>query len=89
MIAKFQQYPRHQNRIDLGQHYIISIFGRPMRVRFIQPTEKGYNFLNIDTAKCVLKHHLYPQKNTTNIFWMGSYCRIVSKYELTTESFAS
>lgn len=29
---------------------------------FIQPTEHGFNFLDIETNKCVLKQHVYPSR---------------------------
>ena len=35
---------------------------QPRICKLIQPTEKGYNFLDIETNKCLLKHHLYPYR---------------------------
>lgn len=29
------------------------------RVKFIQVTPKGYNFLDLETNKCILRKHLY------------------------------
>lgn len=70
---------RYPHKIEHGAYYLITIFGRPMRVQFIQPTERGFNFLNLNTAKCVLKRHVYLQKGTKNTFWLGNYCQIISK----------
>ena len=33
-----------------------------MLCKFIQPTKCGFNFLNINTNKCILRHHLYKSK---------------------------
>lgn len=71
---------RRPQKVELGKYYVVSFFRRLMVVRFIQPTQKGYNFLNVDTAKCILRHHLYPQKDTTNTFWIGDYLNIISKH---------
>ena len=50
-------------KLELGGLYYLSFFGRrAVKTRFIQPTPKGFNFLNLQTHKCVLRHHLYPSK---------------------------
>lgn len=49
--------------LQLGEDYLIVTWGVKAEVfRLIQPTQKGYNFLNLTTSKCLLKHHLYPSK---------------------------
>lgn len=49
--------------LTLGEDYIVFIWGKPAGIcRFIQPTEKGFNFLNLETSKSVMKHHIYPSK---------------------------
>lgn len=49
--------------LKLGAKYVVSMFGnRVMHCQLIQPTPKGYNFLNLQTHKCILKHHIYPSK---------------------------
>jgi hypothetical protein len=45
----------HGVELILGEEYVI---GRK-RVKLIQVTEYGYNFLNEKTNQCVLKRHLY------------------------------
>ena len=48
------------SKFTLGEVYYIQ-FGRkkPMRCEFIQVTKFGYNFLNLDTYRCILSRHLY------------------------------
>ena len=41
-----------------------------MNCIFIQPTKCGFNFLNLETHKCVLPHHLYPSKKDGK-FWVN------------------
>lgn len=55
------------SNLELGKDYIIHIWGKSAGLcRFIQPTEKGFNFLNLETSKCVLKRHIYPSKKIGN-----------------------
>lgn len=50
-------------KLTLGEEYTIFMWGKPVGLcRFIQPTEKGFNFLNLETSKCIMKHHIYPLK---------------------------
>lgn len=42
-------------KFKLGQLYA----SRGEIVKFIQVTRKGFNLLNVQTNKCILKHHLY------------------------------
>jgi len=59
---------RKITQIILGQDYIIYYdYKKPIECRFIQPTEKGFNFLNLATSKCILKHHIYPLKSPNYI----------------------
>ena len=63
MTAILFQKSKRPKKLVLGEDYIVSWFGKnPKEVRLIQPTEKGYNFLDMKTNKCILKHHLYPSK---------------------------
>lgn len=55
-------------KLEIGKHYILwfrlgSGAKYKMLCKFIQVTRCGYNFLNLDANKCVLKHHLYKIKN--------------------------
>lgn len=79
---------RYAVKLELGQHYTLWFFGRPLVVRFIQPTRKGFNFLDVRTSKCILTHHLYVQRGTENTFWVGNYILTIRKHELTTEGCA-
>lgn len=45
----------YKMRVKFSKYYIT--------VKLIRPTPKGFNFLNIDTHKCVLKNHLYKSKH--------------------------
>jgi hypothetical protein len=70
---------RTPRKLKLGQDYIISWpSGKNMNCKLIQPTNKGYNFLNIDTHKCIMNNHMYPDKNYLNkkyanikMFWVN------------------
>ncbi len=47
-------------KFTLGEVYYLQFRRhKPMRCEFIQVTQFGYNFLNLDTHRCVLKRHLY------------------------------
>lgn len=63
--------------LKLGKQYVVRWAGSK-KIRLcvlIQPTEKGYNFLDIDTKKCVLKQHLYRSKakyhKDDTYFWLN------------------
>ena len=43
---------------------------KPVVHKFIKVTKKGYNFLNIETNKCILKQHLYESKKYKNTFFV-------------------
>ncbi len=59
---------RIPKKLILGENYIVKfIHGKEMMCKFIQPTEKGFNFLNLNTSKCMLRHHLYPSKCSNHI----------------------
>ncbi len=60
-------------KLEIGKHYVLYFsLGNgakyKMLCKFIQVTKCGFNFLNLDTNKCVLKHHLYKIKKNTNYF---------------------
>ena len=51
----------------LGETYYLQWYNYlPMKCKFIQVTRCGYNFLNEETNKCILKHHLYVPKKIQN-----------------------
>ncbi len=54
--------------LDLGDEYFIYARNGGIRCQFIKVTPCGYNFLNLDTSKCVLKKHLYPSKKDGKFF---------------------
>ncbi len=55
-------------RLELGKDYWVSMWGKSVGIcRLIQPTPKGYNLLNLETSKCVLKRHIYPYKKVTDV----------------------
>jgi hypothetical protein len=54
---------RRPKKLKLGKHYVIWFgYKNKMMCKFIQPTKCGFNFLNLDTNKCILRQHLYPSK---------------------------
>ena len=51
--------------LELGKVYRVRVvikngFVLDNNLKFIKVTEKGYNFLNESTNKCVFKYHRYP-----------------------------
>jgi hypothetical protein len=79
---------RIPQKLKLGEYYntqwgtFDGRKGKPFNTRFIQPTEKGFNFLDLETAKCILPHHLYPSKhanhtqNNETWFWLNEYFKV-------------
>ena len=59
-----------KQKLSLGLLYsMTSKYQHTITVKFIKVTKTGYNFLNIETNKCVCKYHLYPfKKNKDMIF---------------------
>ena len=53
----------------LGSMY--AIYGK--QYRFIKSTHTGYNFLNIQTNKCLLRQAMYPIKPTAS--WINNQCK--------------
>lgn len=57
------KYKRRPRRLILGEEYYVKFNrGNTVLCKFIKPTAKGYNFLNIETSKCIFKRHVYPSK---------------------------
>jgi hypothetical protein len=47
-------------KLKLGEHYSVRFsWNRPRICKFIKVTDKGYNFLNLKTNKCILYARLY------------------------------
>lgn len=62
--------------LELGSHYIVFWdYNKKMTCRFIQTTPKGFNFLNLETSKCILPTHLYRSKIYKD-FWVNKYLQI-------------
>lgn len=58
-----QWRPKPPRKLILGNYYIVYYnVNKPILCKFIQPTRCGFNFLDINTNKCILKHHIYPSK---------------------------
>ena len=52
-------------KLELGKVYTVRVRlenGQVLQsnLKFIKVTEKGYNFFNETTNKCIFKHHFYP-----------------------------
>lgn len=63
--GRLQTFTLLPYQLELGKEYIVWWGGnkrRQMRVKFIQVTRMGYNFVNLETNKCILKQHLYQSK---------------------------
>lgn len=72
---------RRPRKLELGKHYVIWFDPKSkMMCKFIQPTKCGFNFLNLDTNKCVLNGHLYPSKCENHLsetwFWVNERLKI-------------
>jgi hypothetical protein len=72
---------RQPKKLKLGKHYTVWFgYKNKMTCRFIQPTKYGFNFLNLDTNKCILKQHLYPSKcenhSPGDWFWINERMNI-------------
>lgn len=68
-------------RLILGKHYIVYYdYRHKMVCKFIQPTKCGFNLLNLETNKCILKQHLYPSKcdnhSSGEWFWVNDKIKI-------------
>ena len=58
-VIEFKRKPSfHRKVLTLGNDYVIN----NQVCRFIKVTPKGYNFLRLDTNKCILKSHLYDRR---------------------------
>jgi hypothetical protein len=72
---------RIPKKLRLGNNYIIWFdYKNKMVCKFIQPTRCGFNFLNLDSNKCILPHHLYPSKSENHKsgdwFWINKSMNI-------------
>lgn len=82
-MKKFWGYNFYPVILELGKFYTIKYNGLYSKkhtvVQFIKPTKKGFNFLNLNTHKCILKHHIYPCKksNINNLFFLSEYIQII------------
>lgn len=64
---RYLRNTRLVSNLKLGEDYIVHIWGKPAGIcRFIQRTEKGFNFLNLETSKCVMQRYIYPSKKIDN-----------------------
>lgn len=75
------------DKLDLGKEYLLHFTElkwckKPKRVKFIKVTAKGYNFLDIETNKCIFKRHFYIWKDGKMI--MHKSLRITN-FEIQTE----
>lgn len=76
---------RIPHKLVLGDNYLFTydLYGNKDKlVKLIKVTKKGYNFLDINTNICILKHHLYVskcpnhQENNETWFWFNRYFKI-------------
>lgn len=51
-----------RRKLQLGQHYMIWWRNKPVKIKLVKVTPKGYNLLDVETNKCILYPHLYPSK---------------------------
>lgn len=54
--------PSVDRELILGETYMVGWSPDSMKeYKLIQPTKKGFNFLNLKTSKCLLKQHFYAK----------------------------
>jgi hypothetical protein len=76
-MSDYNKIRRLPRQFKLGKYYAIwySPFGKPRICKFIQPTKCGFNFLDLNTNKCILKQHIYPSKckdhESGDWFWVS------------------
>lgn len=59
--------PKKIIELILGKEYIFVFkHGGYTKTKFIKVSPKGYNFLELNTSRCVLNSHLYKSKFHTN-----------------------
>ena len=76
-----KKYDRIQVKLELGKDYLVYYtYKKKMKCRFIQPTRCGFNFLDLETNKCILPKHLYPSKCENHLnekwFWISKKLKI-------------
>lgn len=87
-----QTYRYLRNRkpmaLELGEDYWVSNWNKFYLCRFIKVTPKGYNFLNLETSKCLFPRHIYVTKNDETKFWFPTFIMIkkVEKEQIKTAS---
>ena len=59
------RHPVLNIELTLGEEYMVG-YNKMCRCRLIKTTAKGFNFLNLETNKCILKQHLYARGFFTN-----------------------
>lgn len=72
---------RRPKKLELGTFYIVSFgYKNKFVCKFIQPTKCGFNFLNLNTNKCILKNHLYRSKCENHLsddwYWINENMNI-------------
>jgi hypothetical protein len=74
----------NRHRLTVDEIYFICIGSRIKEMKFIQSTERGFNFIDIETKKKLFKKHLYSLeivsgKGGTYTFWIPKYIVINKK----------
>lgn len=62
-LIRFKNGSRlHSVTLSIGDDISVFVYGRcKPNCRFIKVTRKGFNILNLDTDRCILRHHLYAK----------------------------
>jgi len=69
--------------LKLGENYLVYYnYTKKLNCKLIKVTRKGYNLLNIDTNKCILRQHLYPSRkrmseNEIDQWWFLMSARLI------------
>lgn len=78
MNWKINKRDRAPYNFRLGYEYLVWWdYKDKMRVKFIKVTPKGFNLLNLDTNKCIIKRHLYLSK--AHIKYCDRECYYINK----------
>lgn len=72
---------RKSEFLELGKIYNVSWIGSNvvLKCKFIKTTQKGYNFLHIESNKCINKRHYY--KRSDGSFLIHIKRKIILLYE--------
>lgn len=49
--------------LELGKEYMVGWGNKLKRCKLIKTSPKGFNFLNLENSKCIMKQCIYPKNS--------------------------